>query len=261
LIILITLPIAPFAVPPCLITTIKVFSKFGALKERSYYEIIWLQILKTPREEKNIVRELRRCNKRVHMFQCLVIYIRRDKIYYVHARARYIHLATILRPSHVCGLRAIGGRQLAGAWAPSSNIINGSCPLSHLTTIRPQPNKRNRTSNTQYDRLPLECQYRGGRAVRSKSQLSRSYISDSGSNVSQATVAVSGKAKDLAATISSGKSAQDEREAKRKAREEKERAEKEQEWKERQDREREKERAEKEQELKERQDREREKDK
>lgn len=58
--------------------------------------------------------------------------------------------------------------------------------------------------------------------------------------VSQATVAVSGKAKDLAATISSGKSAQDEREAKRKAREEKERAEKEQEWKERQDREREK---------------------
>ncbi len=67
-----------------------------------------------------------------------------------------------------------------------------------------------------------------------------SYISDSGSNVSQATVAVSGKAKDLAATISSGKSAQDEREAKRKAREEKERAEKEQEWKERQDREREK---------------------
>jgi hypothetical protein len=63
--------------------------------------------------------------------------------------------------------------------------------------------------------------------------------------VSQATVAVSGKAKDLAATISSGKSAKDEREAKRKAREEKERADKEQEWKERQDREREKERAEK----------------
>jgi len=60
--------------------------------------------------------------------------------------------------------------------------------------------------------------------------------------VSQATVAVSGKAKDLAATISSGKSAKDEREAKRKAREEKERAEKEQEWKERQDREREKDR-------------------
>jgi hypothetical protein len=58
--------------------------------------------------------------------------------------------------------------------------------------------------------------------------------------VSQATVAVSGKAKDLAATISSGKSAKDEREAKRKAREEKEEAEKEQEWKERQDREREK---------------------
>ncbi|KAG4427905.1 hypothetical protein IFR05_016610 [Cadophora sp. M221] len=53
-------------------------------------------------------------------------------------------------------------------------------------------------------------------------------------------IAVSGKAKDLAATISSGKSAKDEREAKRKAREEKERAEKEQEWKERQDREREK---------------------
>ena len=45
------------AIPPCLIATIKVFSKFGALKERSYHEIIWLQILKTLREEKNAVRE------------------------------------------------------------------------------------------------------------------------------------------------------------------------------------------------------------
>jgi hypothetical protein len=50
--------------------------------------------------------------------------------------------------------------------------------------------------------------------------------------VLQATVAVGGKAKDLAATISSGKSAKNEQEAKRRAREEKERAEKEQEWKE-----------------------------
>ena len=57
--------------------------------------------------------------------------------------------------------------------------------------------------------------------------------------VSQATVAVSGKAKDLAATISSGKSAQEERETKRKKREEREAAQKEREWKERQDRERE----------------------
>ncbi len=55
----------------------------------------------------------------------------------------------------------------------------------------------------------------------------------------QATVAVSGKAKDLAATISSGKSAKNERETKRRAREEGERARMEQEWKERQDRERE----------------------
>jgi hypothetical protein len=59
--------------------------------------------------------------------------------------------------------------------------------------------------------------------------------------VLQASVSVGGKAKDLAATISSGQSAKKERETKRKARDEKERAEKEQEWKERQDREREKE--------------------
>jgi hypothetical protein len=58
--------------------------------------------------------------------------------------------------------------------------------------------------------------------------------------ISQALVAVGGKAKDLAATILSGQSARNEREAKRRAREEKERAEKEQEWKERQDRERQK---------------------
>jgi len=56
----------------------------------------------------------------------------------------------------------------------------------------------------------------------------------------QATVGVTGKAKDLAAAISSGKSAQNEREEKRRAREEKEKEAKEQEWKERQDREREK---------------------
>jgi hypothetical protein len=59
-IVSITPPIAAFAVPPCLIATIKVFSKFGALEERSSCEIIWLQILKTLREKKNVVRELRR---------------------------------------------------------------------------------------------------------------------------------------------------------------------------------------------------------
>jgi hypothetical protein len=59
--------------------------------------------------------------------------------------------------------------------------------------------------------------------------------------VSQTTGAVSGKAKDLAATISSGKSAQEEREIKRRARKEKEAAEKEQAWKEQQDKKKEKE--------------------
>jgi hypothetical protein len=89
---LITPPIATSAVPPCLIVTIEVFSKFRALKERSYHEIIWHQILKTLKEEKNAVRELRRRDEGVYMFQCLVMYISRDKIYYVHARARYILL-------------------------------------------------------------------------------------------------------------------------------------------------------------------------
>ena len=88
-IVSITLPIAAFAVPPYLIATFKVFSKFGALKGRSYYKILQHQILKTLLEEKNIVRELRRCDGRVHMFQCLVMYISRDTIYYSHAQARY----------------------------------------------------------------------------------------------------------------------------------------------------------------------------
>jgi hypothetical protein len=38
------------------------------------------------------------------MFQCLVIRISLATIYYVHARARYIFLATILRPGHVHGV-------------------------------------------------------------------------------------------------------------------------------------------------------------
>jgi hypothetical protein len=88
-----TPPIAASTVPPCLIATFKVFSKFRALEERSYHEIIWLQILKTLREEKNVVRELRRCDERVYMFQCLVMYISRDRIYYVHAWVRYILLS------------------------------------------------------------------------------------------------------------------------------------------------------------------------
>ena len=62
-IVLLTPLIAGSAIPPCLIATFKVFSKFGALKERSYYETIWLQILKILREEKNAVRELRRCDR------------------------------------------------------------------------------------------------------------------------------------------------------------------------------------------------------
>jgi hypothetical protein len=99
------LSIAASAVPPCLIATFKVFSKFGVLEERSYHEIIWLQILKTLREEKNIVRELRRCDEKVYMFQCLVIYISRDTNYYIHVPARYI----LLRPLSglvTCSVRA-----------------------------------------------------------------------------------------------------------------------------------------------------------
>jgi hypothetical protein len=40
LIVLITLPLATSAVPLCLIATFKVFSKFGACKERSYDKIL-----------------------------------------------------------------------------------------------------------------------------------------------------------------------------------------------------------------------------
>jgi predicted membrane channel-forming protein YqfA (hemolysin III family) len=39
-IVLIMLLIAASTVPPCLIATFKVFLKFGAFKERFYYEII-----------------------------------------------------------------------------------------------------------------------------------------------------------------------------------------------------------------------------
>ena len=56
-IVLITPLITALAVPPGLITTIKVFSKFGALEERSCHEIIWLQILKTLTEEKNTLEK------------------------------------------------------------------------------------------------------------------------------------------------------------------------------------------------------------
>ena len=95
----------PFRIPPCLIATFEVFSRIGALRERSYHEIIWLQDLNTLREERNIVRELRRCDERVYMFLCLVIHISLDRIYYVHARGSLYFTATIRRLSHVCGIK------------------------------------------------------------------------------------------------------------------------------------------------------------
>jgi hypothetical protein len=55
--------IAASYVPPCLIATVRVSSKFGALRERFYRERIWLQVLKTFREENEDVRELRRARR------------------------------------------------------------------------------------------------------------------------------------------------------------------------------------------------------
>ena len=54
LIVLLILLIVAFVIPLCLNTTFKVFERFGALKGKSYLEILGLQILKTLREEKNI---------------------------------------------------------------------------------------------------------------------------------------------------------------------------------------------------------------
>lgn len=61
-------------------------------------------MLKILRDKKNIVREFRRCKERGHMLWCLVMCISLIIIYYVHAQARYISLATILRNNHVCGV-------------------------------------------------------------------------------------------------------------------------------------------------------------
>ena len=58
-------------------------------------------------------REFLRCEERVHMFQCLVIYISRDKIYYVHARARYSHYSQPPFSGHVCGA---GAEREHGIW-------------------------------------------------------------------------------------------------------------------------------------------------
>jgi hypothetical protein len=59
-IVLIRLLFAALAVLPCLIATIGVSSKLGALRKRSHEERIWLQVLKILREEGGAVRELRR---------------------------------------------------------------------------------------------------------------------------------------------------------------------------------------------------------
>ena len=140
-IVSLTSSIAVLTVPPCLIATIRVFSKFGALGERSYNERIQLQILKKLREGKNAVREFRRCEERGHMSRCLVICINLVKIYYVHARIRYIllchesqasYITCVAYTSHACGagagfsnILAAGGSKLVPASrtpSPSSTI-------------------------------------------------------------------------------------------------------------------------------------------
>jgi hypothetical protein len=116
-----------------------VFSRFGALRERFYNEVIWLQILKTLREEKNAVRELRRCEKRGHIFQYLVICISLVSKYYVHARARYILLShdfqawsrarrTMVRVCVRAGFSNIlsARRQHASAWALERRLSSPS---------------------------------------------------------------------------------------------------------------------------------------
>ena len=120
----ITLSIAASAIPPCLIALIKVLSKFEVFEEKSYHEIIWLQILKTLREEKNAVRELRRCDERVHMLQCLVMQI---KFTMFMPGLVIFYLVTILRLSYVCGVQLLrvwrkirflehSNRQVAARW-------------------------------------------------------------------------------------------------------------------------------------------------
>jgi hypothetical protein len=99
-IVLITPPIAALAVPPCLIATIRVSLKFRALRERPYNERIWLQILKKLREEKNAVREFRRCEERGDMFRCLVVCTKYNKFTPVLA---IVYLASNLRLA--CGVQ------------------------------------------------------------------------------------------------------------------------------------------------------------
>jgi hypothetical protein len=49
-----------FGCSPCLIVTMRVSSKFGALRERPYKKRIYLQVLKTPKQKKAEVREFLR---------------------------------------------------------------------------------------------------------------------------------------------------------------------------------------------------------
>jgi hypothetical protein len=120
-IVLIMPLITTLAFPSCLIVTIKVFSKFGAFRERFYNEVIWLQNLKTLREEKNVVQELRQCKERGHMLQCLVIYISLVLQYTMFTPGlAMFYLATILRYDHVCN------EQWSRLWrsAGFSNILS-----------------------------------------------------------------------------------------------------------------------------------------
>jgi hypothetical protein len=109
-IVSITSPIAAWAVPPCLIATVRVSSKFRALRERSHIKRIWLQILKILKVENNTVREFLRCKERGHMFKCLVILISLVTILQSILCSRpgsliIFFLATILRPGHVCSIQ------------------------------------------------------------------------------------------------------------------------------------------------------------
>lgn len=69
---------------------IRVYSTFGAFEKKSYHEIIWLQILKTFREEKNAFRKLLRCEGGGSMAGAWALERRRRLLLHHHRDGRMI---------------------------------------------------------------------------------------------------------------------------------------------------------------------------
>jgi hypothetical protein len=157
-ILLITPLIAVSAIPPCLITTIRVSSKFGALRERCHIRRIWLQFSKTLKGEIMQPGSFSDMRRRVHqcdMFSfilCLLLCIRLVTLYRIKPGSQYFPQPLLL------GLVICTAFGMSRAWRSNMFLEHSIRKVRGSTLV---PSERALSHHHHHDRnyhhAPISC--------------------------------------------------------------------------------------------------------